>query len=79
MTDSTASAKDCGLLCAMAPTGQALSSNKNSPTALVLDATTGVPDARDSKAAKQKVSMGPGANEMSADARISARRFRSAM
>ena len=74
-----ASAKASGLLSAMAPTGDELSRSKNSPTALVRDATTGVPDAKDSKAAKQKVSIGPGAKETSADARILARRFRSAM
>ena len=57
----TALAKSTGLPLATAPTCSLEFSNKNSPTALVLEATTGVPDAIDSRAARQKVSIGPGA------------------
>ena len=74
-----AAAKETGLLSATAPTGSFESSSKNSPTALVEEATTGVPEASDSRAAKQKVSIGPGAIERSALAITSANIFRSTM
>ena len=79
MTAPTASANDCGLLFATTPTGCIASRSRYSPTALEFDATTGVPEARDSRAARQNVSIGPGANETSADARISETRSRSAI
>ena len=74
-----ASANASGLFSAIAPTGERESNMRNSPTALVADATTGVPEARDSKAARQKVSIGPGAIETSALAMISASFLRSTM
>ena len=43
--------KDFGLFSATAPTGSGESRSKNSPTALVAEATTGVPEASDSRAA----------------------------
>jgi len=53
--------------------------SKNSPTALVLEQTTGVPLASDSSAARQKVSIGPGAIEISDEAMMLARYFLSEM
>ena len=69
------SAKAAPLLSAVSPTQFPSLVFRNSPTALVFEATTGVPLARDSSAAKQKVSIGPGAIEISADAIICAKRF----
>ena len=74
-----ASENDFGLFSATAPTGSGELRSKNSPTALVDEATTGVPEASDSSAAKQNVSIGPGAIETSALAMISASIFRSTM
>ena len=70
-----ASANAHPLLAAVSPTDFPSDVVKNSPTALVLEATTGVPLASDSRAARQKVSIGPGAKEISAEAIISASNF----
>ena len=75
MTFSIALAKSEPVLAATWPTKSSSLIIKNSPTALVSDATTGVPLARDSSADRQKVSIGPGAIDTSADAITDARYF----
>jgi len=64
---------------ATAPAGNSEERFKNSPTALLDEAITGVPLANDSRADKQKVSNGPGAKDKSAEAKIEATSSRSAM
>ena len=75
MIFSIALAKSLPLFAATWPTKSSELIIRNSPTALVSDATTGVPLASDSSADKQKVSIGPGAMEISADATTDARYF----
>ena len=67
-----ASAKLSALSLATAPAGMGASILRNSPTALLFDATTGVPLASASSADKQNVSSGPGARATSAQAKMAA-------